>query len=82
MIVVGAAAAGAGRSAARFGGGGAERFIHDASDGAHAASALGAAAQAAIDLAGPARRRGGDGSADILVGQDVAGTDNHEIASP
>jgi hypothetical protein len=67
--MVGAAAARTGR--------GAQRLVHDAPDGAHAAAALGAAAEAAIDLAGPARRGGGDRAADIVVGEDVAGTDDH-----
>jgi len=76
MIVIGTTAAGTGRRAQRFVGG-SERFIHDAPDGTHTTAALGTAAETAIDLAGPAGRRGGDGAADIFVGQDVAGTDDH-----
>ncbi len=74
------AAAGAGRGAACVGllGGCAERFVHDAADGADAAAAFGAAAEAAVNFAGLPARRGGDGGADIGVGQYVAGTDDHE----
>src|SRR4051794_16565570 len=61
-----------------------ERLVHDLADGAGAAAALGAAAQAAIDLAGRAgtllRLAGGP---DILVTQHVAGTDDHgRISGP
>ena len=72
--MVGAAAARAGC--------GAQRLIHDAPDGAHAAATLGAAAEAAIDLAGPPRRGGCDRAADIVVGEDVAGTDDHGKPDP
>ena len=70
LLVVGAAAAGRGLRA--------ERLVHDVADGARAAAALGAATEAAIDLPRRARthlRR--DGGADIVVTQDVAGTDDH-----
>jgi hypothetical protein len=59
--------------------GGAERFVHDALDGVHAAAALPAAAEAAMDLAGRARGPtfGMHGAADIVVTEDVAGADDH-----
>jgi hypothetical protein len=61
-------------------GAGAERFVHDLLDGAHAASALGAAAQATIDLPRRPWRLGpGDSLADVMVGEDVAGTDDHQV---
>lgn len=53
-------------------------FIHDAPDRARATSALGAASEAIIDLAGRARdfaarqRR-----AHVMIGEDVAGADDH-----
>ena len=72
--MVSAAAARAGRRA--------QRLIHDAPDGAHATAALGAAAEAAIDLARPARRGGGDRATDIVVGEDVAGADDHGKPRP
>jgi hypothetical protein len=57
-----------------------ERFIHDLADGSRAAAALGAAAQAAIDLAGGARARlRPHRSADIMVAQNVARADDHEM---
>jgi hypothetical protein len=62
----------------------AEGFVDDGFDGARASSAFGAAAEAAIDLLGTARQaiRGADSVADIMVGQDVAGTDNHTNDKP
>jgi len=68
--LTGAAGAGRGR--------GVERLVHDLADGARATAALGAAAETSIDLPGRARTRlRRDGGADIVVGQDVAGTDDH-----
>ena len=64
---------------------GAERLVDDGLDGARATATFGAAAEAAIDLLGTARKtlRRGDGAADIMIGQDVTGTNNHEnSASP
>ena len=66
-------------------GAGAQRLIDDGLDGARATAAFGAAAKAAIDLLGTARKtlRRGDSAADIMIGKDVAGTNNHEnSASP
>jgi hypothetical protein len=61
-------------------GAGAESLVNDGLDGARAAAAFGAAAEAAINLLGIARKvfRGIDGVADIVVAEDVAGTYNHE----
>lgn len=57
---------------------GAEGLIHDLLDGAGTAAALRAAAEASIDLTRRARRlRAAAGSAHILVGQYVAGTNDH-----
>src|SRR5262249_10074487 len=66
-----AGAAAAGRA------GGAERFVHDALDGARAASALRTTAETAIDLAGGPRRSLAHGVAHVAVGNHVAGTDDH-----
>ena len=66
--------------AARFGAG----FVDDGLDGAGATAAFGAAAEAAVDFLGVSRKAGGGshGIADIMVAEDVAGTDDHEIAGP
>jgi len=58
----------------------AERFFNDTLDGARASPAFGRATEATIDLLGVTRQifRGADSAADIVVGQDVAGTNNHE----
>src|SRR5580704_16727829 len=67
------------RAAAAGRAGGGERVIHDALDGARAASALGAAAEAAIDVAGRTRvrPRGFDRATHVVIRQYVAGTDDH-----
>ena len=57
------------------------RFVHDRADRAGAATALGAAAEAAVDLRGGARSVGAHGTAHIVVAQDVAGTDDHSRGS-
>ena len=56
-----------------------ERLIDDGLDGARAAAALGAAAETVIDLLGTTRQivRMGDRVADIVVAEDVTGTNNH-----
>src|SRR5262245_13819327 len=55
-----------------------KRFVHDSLNGASTPPALRAAAKTTIDLAGGARRiRVRDRAAHIMVGQDVAGTDDH-----
>jgi hypothetical protein len=67
------------RVAGAASGRGIQRLVHDLADGAGAAAALGAAAEAAIDLPGRTRRRlRRDGGADIVVAQNVAGADDHE----
>ena len=62
----------------------AEGLVDDGLDGAGASAAFGAAAEATVDLLGIAGkvRRGVHGAADILVADDVTGTDNHETAGP
>jgi hypothetical protein len=64
-------------------GAGAERLVDDGLDGPRAATAFGAATKAAIDLLGIARQiiRGADGAADIVIGQDVTGANNHSNGS-
>jgi hypothetical protein len=59
---------------------GAERLLDDRGDGARAAAAFGAATETAIDLLGVPGKlvRIVDGIADILVAQDVTGTNDHE----
>jgi hypothetical protein len=61
-------------------GAGAERLVNDGLDGARAAAAFRAATEAAIDLLGIAGKvfGGAHGAADVVVGDQVAGTDNHE----
>lgn len=52
-------------------------LVHDGPDGPGTAAALRAATEAAIDLACHARRIGPDHGADLVVGQDVTGADDH-----
>ena len=61
-------------------GAGTERLVNNGLDGARASAAFGAATEAAIDLLGIARKLFSrtDGVADIVVAEDVAGTNNHE----
>jgi hypothetical protein len=65
-------------------GAGAERFIDDGLDGARAAAAFGAAAEATVNLFGIPRqvRSRTYGVTDILVAQHIAGTDDHETSRP
>ncbi len=60
-------------------GAGSEGFVDDGLDGPDAATTLDAAAEAAIELLGIARQRpsGAYGTTDVMVAEDVAGTDNH-----
>jgi hypothetical protein len=60
-----------------------QRFIHDLPDGPGAATALGAAAEAAIDLPRRARQVAGvsHSIADVVVANDVAGTNDHGLRS-
>jgi hypothetical protein len=61
-------------------GAGTKRFFDDRLDGASAAAAFGAAAEATVNLLGIPRqvRSCADSITDIVVAQDVAGTDDHE----
>jgi hypothetical protein len=56
-----------------------KRLIDDGLDGARAAAALGATTETIIDLLGTPRQivRIGDRVADIVVAEDVTGTNNH-----
>ena len=60
-------------------GAGTESLVDDGLDGPRAAAALGTAAKAAIKLFRIARQRsaGAHGTTDIMVAEDVAGTDDH-----
>jgi hypothetical protein len=61
-------------------GAGAQRLVDDRLDGPRTTAAFGAATETAIDLLGIAGKvfRAIDRAADILVGQDVAGTNDHK----
>jgi len=63
-------------------GAGTERLVNDGFDAAGASATFGAATEAAIELLGIAWKvfRDVDGIADIVVAEDVAGTNNHENA--
>ena len=65
-------------------GAGSESLFNDGFDCADAATAFDAATQAAVDLPSIARKlfRRLDSAADIVVADDVAGTDNHENGGP
>jgi hypothetical protein len=56
-----------------------ESLLNDGFDSAGASATFGAATEAAIDLLGIARKvfRDVDGATDIVVAEDVAGTNNH-----
>jgi hypothetical protein len=73
------------RAAAAAGlGAGAQRLVDDLLDGTGAAAAFGTAAEAAIDLSRGTRQgvRRRYHRADIVIAQDVAGTNNHETSQP
>ena len=61
-------------------GAGTEGVVNDGLDGTRASATLGAATETAVDLLGIAREvfRSVDGVTDIVVAEDVAGTNNHE----
>ena len=63
---------------------GTERLVDDGLDGARAPAAFGAAAEATINLLRIARQfPGGDhGIADIVVAEDVTGTNDHRNGGP
>lgn len=77
MLAVMLLAVGASRAAGL--GAGAEGFVHDLLDGSRTTAAFGAATQTVIDLPGRARKILGLGhnATHVVVGQDVAGTNNH-----
>ena len=77
IVLVGSAG-----TAASWAAGAKQGFVHDLADGARAAAALSAAAEAAIDLTGGARRARGHGGPHFMVAQDVAGTDDHPGPAP
>jgi hypothetical protein len=80
LVVGGVAAVRA--AGAAFLGAGAKRFVDDGLDRARAPAAFGAAAEATVNLFGiPRQVRGCTyGIPDIVVTQNVAGTDDHETA--
>ena len=55
----------------------AKGFVHDPPDRARATTALRAAAETAINLAGHSGRAFADGRADLMIGENVAGADDH-----
>jgi len=62
-----------------------QRIVHDLADGARAAAAFGTASEAAIDLRGGARPRFGSmmhGRSHVMIGDHVAGTDDHGATTP
>ena len=65
-------------------GAGAQSLVNDGLDGARASATFGAAAEATVDLLGITGKVGRsiDRAADILVADDVAGTNDHENGSP
>jgi hypothetical protein len=81
VLVIGPAGERAG--AAGFLGGRPEGLVHDRADGAGAAPAIRAAAEAGIDLRGRARTAGAGAQAGphVAIGEDVAGADDHGICS-
>jgi hypothetical protein len=58
-----------------------ERLVDDPANGAGAAAALGAAAQAAIDVARRSARGRAGGGPHLMVAQHVAGAHNHRKTS-
>ncbi|MGY4497363.1 hypothetical protein ACVWYH_001290 [Bradyrhizobium sp. GM24.11] len=63
---------------------GAKRFVDDGLDRPGAAAALGATAEASIDLLGVAHSIVGlgDGGADVVIAQHVTGTNDHGSSRP
>ena len=63
-------------------GAGAQGLVHDLLDRPYAPSALSAAPETAVDLPRRARRAlSSNGITDIVVGKDVAGTNDHEMTA-
>ena len=58
----------------------AQGFVDDRLDGSRASATFGAAAQTSVDLLGITRQvfSGADSVTDVVVADEVAGTDNHE----
>ncbi len=56
-----------------------QSLVNNGLEGARASAALGATTETAVDLLGATREiiRSADGVADIVVAEDVAGTNNH-----
>lgn len=80
MIVMGVVTVGvapAGRAAGAVLAAGQQRLVHDLADRPGAAAALGAAAEAAIDLAGQPRAALRHHVANLAIRQDIAGTNDH-----
>jgi hypothetical protein len=65
-------------------GAGAESLVNDGLDGARASATFRAAAQTSVDLLGITRQvfSGVDSVTDVVVADEVAGTDNHETQGP
>ena len=63
---------------AACGAGALQRLVHDRLDRAGAATALRAATETAVNLAGGTRLRSVASGANGAVGKDVAGADDHE----
>jgi hypothetical protein len=65
-------------------GAGSKSVVNDRFDGAGTSATFSAATEAAIELLGIAWKvfRGVDGIADIVVAEDVAGTNNHKYGGP
>jgi len=65
-------------------GAGAERLVDDRLDGTGTTAAFGAAAEAAVNLLGMTReiRCCVNGIADVMVAQNVTGTNDHEVGRP
>jgi hypothetical protein len=65
-------------------GAGAQRLVDDGLDGARTTAALGTASETAVNLLGVAGKvlRALDGTADVLVANHVAGTNDHYSSKP
>jgi hypothetical protein len=61
-----------------------QSLVDNGLEGARAAAAFGATTETAVNLLGATRKviRSGDGVADIVVAENVAGTNNHENGGP
>jgi hypothetical protein len=80
VLVGGVRVAGVGAAGAAGLGAGTERLVDDRLDGARAAAAFGATAEAAVNLLGISSHgpAGIHGIADIVVAENVTGADNHQ----